>query len=124
MLSLVRNPFRRGGPAQIPLLFTIPSSVLPETDPDMVDLVNRVMVDWVRVHRKVRPAKGMENPYYSPSSQMTSLRQLFAYFSSTCAWVIGLDDLKGFDGSLQSVLTKLFAERQQKYVSFCTGVKC
>ena len=62
MLSLVRNPFRRGGPAQIPVLFTIPSSVLPETDPDMVDLVNRVMVDWVRVHRKVRPAKGMQNP--------------------------------------------------------------
>ena len=119
MLALVKNPFKRGGPTKIPVLFTLPSGILPETDPDTVDLVNRVMVDWVRVHRKIRPLKqGSSNPFYSPSSQMTSLRQLFAFLSTTCGWVIGLDDLKGFDGCLNSVLSNLFDERQDLYVSF------
>ena len=122
MLALVKNPFKRGGDSKIPVLFTLPSGILPETDPDTVDLVNRVMVDWSRVYRKIRPTKGMSNPFYSPSSQMTALRQLFAFLSTTCGWVIGLDDLKGFDGCLHSVLTKLFDERQKAYVSFfCAG---
>ena len=83
---------------------------------EALDLVNRVMVDWVRVYRKIR-VKENECPYYSPSSTMTSIRSLFAYFTKAYGWVICFEDLKGFDGCLDFVLSDLFKKNQETYVS-------
>ena len=105
------------GMAMIPLLYKVVSGKLPEDNRDVLDLVNRVMVDWARVYKKVRPKKGSECPYYEPSSTMTAFRSLFAFLTITCGWVICLDDLKGFDGCLHFVLTDLFTKRQKEWVS-------
>lgn len=101
----------------IPLLYVVVSGKKPEEDRDCLDLVNRVMVDFVRVYKKDRPKKGSTCPYYEPSSTMTSLRSLFAYLTVACGWLICLDDLRGFNGSLDAVLSDLFAKRVEEYVS-------
>ena len=114
LLKLVDNPFRRG-PPKIPQLYKVISG-RPETDSEALQLVNRVMVDWVLVYKKVRIKEG-ECPYYSPSSTMTAIRSLFAYLGKACGWVIAYNDLKGFDGCLDAVLENLFDTNQETYVS-------
>ena len=121
VLKEIPNPFaskEETGLEKVPLLYQLVAGKTRESDPDILRLVNRVMVDWSRVYQKVRPKKGCECPFYEPSSTMTAFRSLFAYLTVTCGWVICLDDLKGFDGCLDHVLTKQFDERQRKYVSF------
>ena len=112
----IPNPFR-GKQGKIPLLYKVVSGRSPKTDREAVELVNRVMVDWARVYKKKRPNKGCDCPFYEPSSTMTAFRSLFAYLTIACGWLIGLDDLKNFDGCLDAVLTSLFEKRQKDYVS-------
>ena len=115
LLKEVKNPFFRGS-GTVPKLYTMVSG-RPPSDREALELTNRVMIDWARVYRKLVVRDGATCPYYEPSSTMTAFRSLFAYFGCACGWEIGLDDLKGFPGSLDAVLTKLFADRQKKYVS-------
>ena len=126
LLEEVPNPFATSrdvaASGMIPLLYVVVSGKKAEEDRDSLDLVNRVMVDFVRVYKKDRPKKGFTCPYYEPSSTMTSLRSLFAYLTVACGWLICLDDLRGFNGSLDAVLTDLFAKRVEEYVSKCLQV--
>lgn len=107
---MVDNLFRRGL-QKIPLLYKIHSGH-PETDMEAIELVNCVMVDWVLVYKKVWVKDG-ECLYYNPSSTMTAICSLFAYLTKACGWVIGYDDLKGFDGALDAVLQDLFNENKK-----------
>ena len=98
------------------MLYVMVGGKKADEDKDALELANRAFIDWARVYKKIRKGKGLSCPFYEPSSTMTALRSLFAYLTVTCGWLICMDDLKGFDGSLDAVLVDLFAARQREYV--------
>ena len=71
LLQPTANLFR-GGPPKIPLLHVMVAGQSAPGNAEAVELVNRIMVDFVRVYKKVCVKEG-ECPYYSPSSTMTAL---------------------------------------------------
>jgi len=115
LVKTVPNPFRRGGPEEIPNVFVVCSG--PKT-PDKVDLANKVVVTWQLDFKKKRPSADSECPYYSPASTNGQLRIFFAALKSQYGWEIGMEDLSNFKGSLTATLKDLYNEREVKYVSY------
>ena len=56
-------------------------------------------------------------PFKQPSTQNVEIRAFFAHMAKQYGWVWKDKDFKGFEGALNEVLTKLYKERQEEFVS-------
>ena len=61
-------------------------------------------------------------PYLEPDTQNVYRRTFYGYMGSHFGWEIGDGLLKGFHGSLDNVLQKLYADRHSEWVSFLNFV--
>ena len=118
---MIPNPFKTGGkasedrPQLVPEVFTMASG---SPDNDKRDLINAMVVDWQVDLRMSKPPKPPKTcPFYSPTSQNIQIRTFFAHMKKHYNWQYTDNDFKGFKGSLNSVMSALYKERYELYVS-------
>ena len=79
-------------------------------------LCNAAIVDWQLDMKKEKVKEG-DIPFKQPSTQNVEIRAFFAHMAKQYGWVWKDKDFKGFEGALNGVLTKLYKERQEEFVS-------
>ena len=116
MLEEVPNPnyVPGNGTETVPRAFV---SVSGHVSQPKLMLANAMVIDWQVNLKKVMVGPNDKFPYYQPSSQATELRTFFAHMKEIHDWNFSENDLLGFKGCLNGVISKLFQQRLKKYVS-------
>ena len=119
-LKMVENPFfcptQAGSlrPKEVPHAYVL---VAGDKSQHKREMINAMVVDWQVDLRKTKLKKGQTCPFYSPVTQNGIVRTFFAFMKDNHGWQYTDTDFRGFTGSLNSVLSVLYDERFQQFVS-------
>ena len=114
VLKPVENPFSRNKAERIPHLFILCSGPM---DSKKRDLANCAVVDWQLRLKKKKVKKG-KCPWYAPSLQNVERHTFLSKMTRDYEWQWNENNLSGFDGCLDSVITSTYASREKEWVSF------
>ena len=92
-------------------LFSSPKSV------EGAKLLSVMLIDWMKVCRRVKPDKKTGCPYHKPVTCNMRLRTFFASMKKLYCWQYVQKDLEGWDGCFGAWMEKEYSRRGLEYVS-------